>query len=331
MSRIVNKPDFVVEDMLKGILKAESTLKATSNPRVVQYVHAPIQGKVGLVTGGGSGHEPTFLGYVGKNLCDAAAVGEVFSSPTVSQFHDAIKAADGGEGVLCLYGNYAGDKMNINMAIRRASKDGIKVYTVVAADDVASAPYNEREKRRGGAALVFLWKLVGAKAARGASMEELIELGQRIVEQAGSVSVGTRPCTIPAVGHPNFAIQEGTMEIGVGIHGEAGIRVEPLKQARDIAEELTGMIVSDRGITAGDRVAVLVSGLGATPLMEQYIFYNHVEEVLSQKGITVVRALVGNYVTSLEMMGITMSILRLDRQMEELLEMSADSMGFRHC
>lgn len=331
MSRIINKSDFVVEDMLKGILKAERTLAATGNPRVVRYAGAPVQGKVGLVTGGGSGHEPTFLGYVGKNLCDAAAVGEVFSSPTASQFHDAIKAADAGRGVLCLYGNYAGDNMNVKMAIRRAQKEGIRVETVVSADDVASAPLQEREKRRGGAALVFLWKIVGARAAQGASLEELAELGRRVVNQAGSASLGTKPCTIPAVGHPNFTIQEGTMEVGVGIHGEAGIRVEPLKPAGEMARELTELILEDKGFAAGDRAAVLVSGLGATPLMEQFIFYSHVAEELSRRGIAVSKALVGNYVTSLEMMGITMSILKTDRQMEELLEFPADSLGFRQC
>ncbi len=330
MNRIINNADFVVEDMLRGILKAESgTVAATENPRVIKYVKAPVPGKVGLVTGGGSGHEPTFLGYVGENLCDAAAVGEVFSSPSPVHFYEAIKAADGGRGVVCLYGNYAGDNMNVHMAIRKAQKDGITVKTVVASDDAASAPEAEKDKRRGGASLVFLWKIAGTKAALGADIDEVVAVGEKVIQNARAVSIGTRPCTIPAVGHPNFTIEDGTVEIGVGIHGEAGARIEPLKSANDTADQALQILLDDLDIGQNDEAAVLVSGLGATPLMEQYIFYDRVEEILCGRGISVYKAYVGNYVTSLEMMGITMSVLKLDGELKALLDMPARSMGFR--
>ena len=224
MNRIVNDPNFVVEDMLKGFVKANKDLvAATDNPRVLKYVNAPVEGKVGIVTGGGSGHKPAFIGYIGKNLCDAVAAGEIFSSPTAKAFLDAMKAADSGKGVACLYGNYAGDNMNVKMAIRSAKKEGITVKTVVANDDCASAPKTELEKRRGVAGEVLMWKVGGAKAAMGADLDGVIAAAQKAIDNTRSVGIGTAPCTIPAVGHPNFTIEDGNMEVGIGHHGEPGI------------------------------------------------------------------------------------------------------------
>ena len=258
MNRIVNDPNYVVEDMLKGFVKNHKDLvEKTENDRVLKYKKAPVEGKVGIVTGGGSGHKPAFIGYIGENLCDAVAVGEIFSSPTAKAFLDAIKAADSGKGVACLYGNYAGDNMNVKMAVRKAKKLGIEVKTVVANDDCASAPKDELEKRRGVAGEVLMWKVGGAKAAMGADLDEVIAAAQKAIDYTRSVGIGTAPCTIPAVGHPNFQIEDGMMEVGIGHHGEPGINVQPLKTAREIADEMLDLILPDLPFEAGDEVVVL--------------------------------------------------------------------------
>ncbi len=246
MQRFINNPDLVVDDTVRGFVKAHSDLvKLGDNPRVVAYAQAPIRGKVGVVTGGGSGHEPAFIGYVGRNMLDAVAVGEIFSSPTAKSFHDAMKIADGGRGVVCLYGNYAGDNMNVKMAVKLAAKDGIEVQTVVANDDVCSAPPDEREKRRGVAGEVLMWKVGGAKAALGGSLEEVRAAAQKAIDNCRSIGVGLGPCTLPAVGHPNFSIEPGKMEVGIGHHGEPGTRVEPLKTAADVARDMTKAVLDD--------------------------------------------------------------------------------------
>lgn len=220
MNRIINNPDLVVDEMLAGYVKANTDLvEFSSNARVVKTRKAPIQGKVGIVTGGGSGHKPAFIGYLGQNMCDAVAVGEVFSSPPASAFLDAFRAANGGKGVACLYGNYAGDNMNVKLAMRRAKAEGIEVKTVVANDDCASASKDQPEKRRGVAGEVLMWKVGGAKAAMGADLDTVITVAQKAIDNTRSVGIGTAPCTIPAVGHPNFEIKEGTMEVGIGHHG----------------------------------------------------------------------------------------------------------------
>lgn len=330
MNRIVNNPDFAVEDMLKGFVKTHKDLvTATDNERVLKYKYAPVEGKVGIVTGGGSGHKPAFIGYIGENLCDAVAVGEIFSSPTAKAFLDAIKEADAGKGVACLYGNYAGDNMNVKMAMRKAKKLGIDVKTVVANDDCASAPKTELEKRRGVAGEVLMWKVGGAKAAMGASLDEVIAAAQKAIDHTRSVGIGTAPCTIPAVGHPNFQIEDGTMEVGIGHHGEPGINVQPLKTASEIADEMLDIIIPDLPFESGDEVVVLLSGLGATPVMEQYIVYDRVEEVLNEKGIKVHRSYVGNYFTSLEMMGVTLTVMKLDEELKECMDMPVNSVGLK--
>lgn len=328
--RIINDPDSVVDDMLQGFVKANKDLVMFSESgRVVKSVQAPIQGKVGIVTGGGSGHKPAFIGYVGKNLCDAAAVGEIFSSPTPKAFLDAFRAADGGKGVACLYGNYAGDNMNVKLAVRNAEKEGITVKTVVANDDCASAAKQEMGKRRGVAGEVLMWKVGGAKASMGASLDEVIEISQRAISNTRSVGIGIAPCTIPAVGHPNFIIEDGTMEVGIGHHGEPGIRVEEIKTAEKMAEEMLDIILPDLPFRAGDEVVVLVSGLGATPAMEQYIFYDQVDGILKDKNISVYKAYVGNYFTSLEMQGVTLTLMKLDHDLKECIDKEVDSVGLK--
>ncbi|PZM07342.1 dihydroxyacetone kinase subunit DhaK [Rhizobium tubonense] len=324
MQRFINNPDQVVEDTVRGFVKAHADiLRLAQNPRVIVAKNAPIAGKVGVVTGGGSGHEPGFMGYTGKNMLDAVAVGELFSSPTAKSFHDAIREANGGAGVVCLYGNYAGDNMNVKMAIKLAAKDGIEVATVVANDDVCSAPPAEREKRRGVAGEIFMWKIGSAKASEGASLEEVRAIAQKAIDNCRSIGVGLGPCTLPAVGHPNFQIEPGTMEVGIGHHGEPGVRVEALKTAEEIAKDMCKIVLDDHNLPAGTEVAVLVSGLGATPLNELYILNDTIEKEIVGRGLVIHKTYVGNYFTSLEMVGATLTVLALDAEIKPLLDVEA--------
>ena len=260
-------------------------------------------------------------------VADAVAVGEIFSSPSAQAFFEAFKAADSGSGVACLYGNYAGDNMNVKLALEMAEDEGITVKTVVANDDVPSAPKDTPEKRRGVAGEVFMWKIGGAKAALGGTLDEVIAAAQKAINNTRSIGVGLTPCTIPAVGHPNFEIKPGTMEVGIGHHGEPGISVEPLATADALAKKMVDVVLPDLPYGKGDQVAVLISGLGATPVMEQYILYDKVEELLSNAGITVYKSYVGNYFTSLEMMGVTLTVMKLDSELKTLLDVECESMG----
>lgn len=330
MQRIINHPDFVVEDMLKGFVKNHQDIVcATDNPRVIKYKNAPETGRVGIVTGGGSGHKPAFIGYLGRNMVDAVAVGEIFSSPTAKAFLDAFKEANADKGVACLYGNYAGDNMNVKMAIQMAEMEGIEVKTVVANDDVASARKDETDKRRGVAGEILMWKVGGAKASKGGSLDEVIAAAQKAIDNTKSVGIGIKPCTIPSVGKPNFEIKEGTMEVGIGHHGEPGIKVSELATADEMAEIMLDIVVPDLPFKSGDDVVILLSGLGATPIMECYIVYNKIEELLTDRGIKVYRSYVGNYFTSLEMMGITLTLMKLDDELKELIDLEVDTMGLK--
>ena len=330
MQRILNDPDHIVDEMLKGFVKTHSDIvKVTGHPRVLAAKAAPIRGKVGVVTGGGSGHKPAFIGYVGENMCDASAVGEICSSPTAAAFLDAFRAADGGAGVACLYGNYSGDNMNVKMAVRMAKKEGLTVKTVVANDDVASAPKDQREKRRGVAGEILMWKCGGAKAAKGGTLDEVIAAAQKAIDNTRSVGVGLTPCTLPAVGHPNFEIKEGTMEVGIGHHGEPGIAVKPLETAAEIAQRMVEVVLPDYPFVSGDEVVVLVSGLGATPVMELYVLYDEIDKLLAEQGIQVYRSYVGNYFTSLDMMGATLTVMKLDDELKEWIDMDCYTMGLK--
>jgi len=246
MQKIINNPETVVDDMLKGWLVANKDLVIrTENNRVLKYKAAPQKGKVSIVTGGGSGHEPAFLGYLGRNIVDAVAVGEIFSSPPAKMFFDAFRFSDSGSGVACLYGNYAGDIMNVRIAIEMAEDEGIAVKTVIANDDVPSAPKGSEEKRRGVAGEILMWKCGGAKAAMGGTLDEVIAISQKAINNTRSMGIGLAPCTIPAVGHPNFNINPGEMEVGIGHHGEPGIRIEALKTSEEIARDMLDTILPD--------------------------------------------------------------------------------------
>lgn len=331
MQRILNNPDDIVDEMLSGFLKTHSDIvEKTTNHRVVKSVEK-VDGRVGVVTGGGSGHKPAFIGYVGKNMCDAVAVGEICSSPTAVAFFDACKTANGGKGVACLYGNYSGDNMNVKMAVKMAAKEGIEVKTVVANDDVASAPKDQREKRRGVAGEVLMWKVGGAKANMGGTLDEVIAAAQKAIDNTRSVGIGLTPCVLPAVGHANFEIKPGTMEVGIGHHGEPGIEVCKLETAHGMAKRMTDIVLLDYPFVEGDEVVVLISGLGATPVMELYVLYDEIEKLITAKNIKIHKSYVGNYFTSLEMMGATLTVMKLDDELKTLIDMPANSVGLKQC
>lgn len=330
MQRFVNDPDYVVEDMLKGFALANPEIQISAqNDHVVTMKEKKV-GKVGVITGGGSGHEPAFLGYVGEGMLDAVAVGEVFASPPAQAFYDAMLEADTGSGVACLFGNYAGDNMNVKMAIQMAEEEDVEVKYVVATDDVASSTKETKEKRHGIAGGYFMWKVGGAKAAAGGSLDEVIEVAQKVVDRTRSICVGLEPCTIPAVGTPNFEIEAGTMEFGIGHHGETGIRKEDLKNADAIAAEMVQTLLTDFDFAESREFSVMISGLGSTMLMEQYILAGKVLELLKDQGHRIHQVYVGNFVTSLDMRGASLTLIDLDDEIKELMAAVGTPVGMKN-
>jgi dihydroxyacetone kinase-like protein len=281
---------------------------------------APVEGKVALATGGGSGHLPVFLGYVGKGMLDGCAVGDVFSSPSADQMFEVTQRIHGGKGVVYIYGNYGGDVMNFDMAAEMADMEGIDVRTVLVRDDVASAPSDEAERRRGVAGMVFAFKVAGAKADQGASLEEVEATARKALDNIRSIGVALSPCTVPAAGRPTFTIGEEEMEIGMGIHGEPGMKREKLQTADQIAERMTRAILEDMPLGRGDRVAVMVNGLGSTPPEELYILYRRVHQLLTDDQVQIYRAYVGEYATSMEMAGASLTLFKLDDELAALLD-----------
>lgn len=330
MQRFVNDPDYVVEDMLKGFALANPEIQISAQNDHVVTMKEKKAGKVGVITGGGSGHEPAFLGYVGEGMLDAVAVGEVFASPPAQAFYDAMLEADTGSGVACLFGNYAGDNMNVKMAIQMAEEEDVEVNYVVATDDVASSPKETKEKRHGIAGGYFMWKVGGAKAVAGGSLDEVIEVAQKVVDRTRSICVGLEPCTIPAVGTPNFKIEAGTMEFGIGHHGETGIRKEDLKNADAIAAEMVQTLLTDFDFADSREFSVMISGLGSTMLMEQYILAGKVLELLKEQGHQIHQVYVGNFVTSLDMRGASLTLIDLDDEIKELMAAAGTPVGMKN-
>lgn len=321
MQKLINDPQDLVVEMLDGILLAHpDQLRSLGDVHSIVRADAPVPGKVGIVTGGGSGHLPLFLGYVGDGLLDGVAVGDVFASPTSEQILEVTREVDSGAGVLYLYGNYGGDLMNFDLGGELAELEGHVVKTVVGRDDVASAPKGEEEYRRGIAGLFLLYKVAGAKAATGANLDEVVATTERAAAALRSYGVGLSPMILPAVGRPTFEMPAGQMEIGMGIHGEQGIGREALGTADDVADTLLDGILADIDIPQGSRVAVLVNGLGATPAEELYVLYRRVHRSLAARDITIHRRWVGEYVTSLEMAGASLSILVLDDELSQLVD-----------
>jgi len=327
MKKIINDPYAVVDETIGGILKAypyHLRMSAESGRALVR-ADAPVKGKVGICTGGGSGHIPVFLGYVGPGLLDGVSVGNVFSSPSADDMLAATKEVNGGAGVLYIFGNYSGDTMNFEMAAEMAGMEDIEVKMSIVSDDVASAPRNEKEKRRGVAGLVFAYKLAGARAATMATLDEVKAVADRAIEETCSIGVALSPCTIPAAGKPTFTIADDEMEIGMGIHGEPGLQRSKMMPANDIAEAMTDKVIFDLPFNQGDEVAVLVNGLGATPPEELFILYNRIHDVLGEHGLNVWKTYVGEYATSMEMAGASLTLIRLNEEFKTLLDAPAFS------
>ena len=321
MKKILNQPLDYVNETLEGLCAAHPKYykRTGAEGRVLVRPDAPIHGKAGIVTGGGSGHLPVFTGYLGPGLLDACAIGDVFSSPGVDLMADAIRVANGGAGVLRLYGNYGGDNMNFDMAGEIVEMEDIRTTTVRVADDVASAGPAERSKRRGIAGMIYCFKIAGAKAATMADLDAVTSTAQKAADACRTVGVALTPCTVPAAGRPTFTIGDDEMEIGMGIHGEPGVRRGPLRPADEIAGEMLGMLLADMPLASGDRVSVLCNSLGATPLEELHIVYRYAARRLGELGVKIVSPLVGRYATSMEMAGISVTFCKLDEELETLL------------
>ena len=324
MKKILNSPSAYVDETLAGLCAAYPSTYKLSGARVLGRANGPVPGKVGIVTGGGSGHLPVFLGYVGDGLLDACAVGNVFAGPRVADCVSAFQAADGGAGVLALYGNYGGDRMNFEMAIEDLASDTFKCNSVRVADDVASAPAAERDKRRGVAGMVFAFKIAGACAAAGGSLAEVTAAAQKAAEACRTIGVALTPCTVPESGRASFEIAETEIEFGMGIHGEPGIWRGPLKSADALTDEMLDLLLPELDMAKGTSTAVLVNSLGATPHEELFIVYRRVAEVLGQRGIRIVMPLIGRYATSMEMTGMSLTLMPLDNELERLLQAPAD-------
>lgn len=333
MKKLINKPENYVKEMLEGLYIAHPDLITYTDNDVHCLVTAnKKEGKVGIATGGGSGHLPLFLGYVGKGMLDACSVGDVFQSPSAEQMHACTKYIDSGAGVLYIYGNYNGDIFNFDMAAEQADfEDNIKVESVVAGDDVASAAPAEKgakNTRRGVAGIVFVYKCAGAAADAMLSLSEVKRIAEKACANVRTMGVALTPCIVPRVGKPGFSIGEDEMEIGMGIHGETGIRRSKLEQADKVTEEMVTKIINDIPFQKGDEVAVMVNGLGAPPLDEQYIIVRKVDELMKKNELKVHRYYVGEYVTSLEMAGVSISIMKLDDELKKYLDAPAQTPFF---
>lgn len=325
MKKIINNPELVVEEMLEGIVCAyPQYVRKLDNANVLVRKNGK-DNKVALVSGGGSGHEPSHGGYVGKGMLDGAVAGAVFTSPTPDQIFEAIKAVANEAGVLLVVKNYTGDVMNFDMAKEMAEMEGIKVASVVVNDDVAVQNSTWTIGRRGIAGTVFVHKIAGAKAETGASLEEVKAAAEKVISNVRSMGMALSPCIVPAAGKPNFTLAENEMEVGMGIHGEPGTHREELKSADEIVSHLMDKILKNMPLDSSNEVAVMVNGLGATPLMELFIANREVNKLLKEKGIKVYKTFVGEYMTSIEMAGFSISILKLDEELKELLDAPADT------
>lgn len=333
MQKLLNNPVRFVDEMLEGLVLAHPTRIATGTGRrtIVRVDAGRALGspRVRVITGGGSGHLPLFVGYVGDGLVDGCAVGDVFASPSPDQVLAVTRDVSQGAGVVYLYGNYGGDVLNFDLAAELATAEGIEIRTVRGHDDVASAPTTSEARRRGIAGMFFLFKVAGAKAREGGTMDEVVAAIEAASQGLRSMGVGLSACTVPAAGRATFEILPGEMEVGMGIHGEPGVRRGALEPADQVADELLGSLLDDLPCRPGDRVAVLVNGLGATPQEELYIVYRRIHQVLAERGITVARSWVGEFATSLEMAGVSVSLLRLDEELERLVLAPCDAILFR--
>jgi len=326
MKKILNDPFAYADETLRGLCRAypQYYRLVPETTRVIARAGTPKPGKVGIVSGGGSGHLPIFTGYVGPGFLDAVASGDVFASPSADEMATAIRAADAGAGVLRLYGNYGGDVMNFDMAGDLVEMEGITCTTVLLADDVASAPFAEREKRRGVAGMVLTFKIAGAAAEAGLDLAGVTRVAQKAADGCRTMGVALSPCTVPQAGKPTFTIAEDEMEIGMGIHGEPGVKRGKLASADVIADAMLDPILADLNLPRGAQVAVLVNSLGATPVEELFILYNRIADRLGDAGITPANSIVGRYATSMEMAGVSLTLLPLDDELAGYLAAPAE-------
>lgn len=329
--KIINDGGRAVDEMLDGVIAAHPRhlARVPGSARSIIAQDGPRPGKVGLVIGGGSGHEPSFLGFVGRGLADAAAIGNVFASPPPDPILECTRAVDGGAGVLYMYGNYAGDVMNFDMAAEFAAADDIEVRTVLTTDDVASAPPARRETRRGVAGNFFIFKAAGAACDLMMPLDEVERVARKANDRTFTMGVALGPCSLPQTRRPNFELGHDEMEIGMGIHGEPGVARGPLKPADAIVDDLIDRILPEMAAASGDRVALLVNGLGATPLMELYIMNRRVRQRLDEAKLDVHATWVGNWCTSLEMAGASVTCMHLDDELTRLLDHPCDCAMFR--
>ena len=326
MKKFINDPFDVVDEMLEGFLAVHGRyVRRLDTARTVVRVDAPVQNKVGVITGGGSGHKPAFIGFVGKGMLDAVAVGEIFTSPPPNAVFEAAKAVNGGKGVLFLLGNYAGDVMNFQLAADMAKAEGIPVEQVIATDDVGSGPKEKASNRRGVVGEFLAWKITGAKADAGGSLEECRAIAEKVNTYTRTLGVALSPCTVPAKGTPTFTLEEDEMEYAVGHHGEAGTAKIKIMTADEITEKMIAEVIEDLPFEPGDEVAVLINGLGATPLIELYVCFRKVKQILDKKRIKIKNSHVGEYFTALEMAGFSVTLMKLDAELKALLEAPADT------
>lgn len=330
MKKFLNDPVNFVDEMLEGIYKAHPAVTYTADDKRCLVTAKPKAGKVGIATGGGSGHLPLFLGYVGDGMLDGAAVGGVFQSPSAEQMYQVTKAIDQGAGVLYIYGNYSGDIINFEMAAELADLDGIQVRQVIGNDDVASSVVGEEHKRRGVAGIFFVYKAAGAAAAEGLSLDEVTRLADKARLRTRTMGVALSSCVVPEIGHATFSIGEDEMEIGMGIHGEPGISRKKLAAADAVVDEMMERIFAEQDYKSGDDVAILVNGLGGTPMEELYILFRRVSELLEDRGVTSKHVWVGEFATSMEMAGASVSILHLDAELDRLIAAPANTPFFKH-
>jgi phosphoenolpyruvate---glycerone phosphotransferase subunit DhaK len=330
MKKLINATDAVVAEALRGFEAAHGDLvRVNHDPAYIVRLDAPVSGKVGVLSGGGSGHEPMHGGFVGMGMLDAACPGEVFTSPTPDQMYEATKAIDGGAGVLHIVKNYTGDVLNFEMAAELARADGIEVEAVVTDDDVAVQDSLFTAGRRGVGVTVLAEKIVGAAAEEGRPLADVAELCRRVNAQGRSMGMALTSCTVPAAGSPTFELGDDEMEIGIGIHGEPGRDRVPLAPAREVTAMLANPILDDGPFSSGDEVLAFVNGMGGTPPLELYIVYNELREILDERGIGVARSLVGPYITSLEMAGCSITLLKLDEEMTRLWDAPVRTAGLR--
>ncbi|QVJ95295.1 dihydroxyacetone kinase subunit DhaK [Mycoplasma mycoides] len=330
MKKLINSPETLVNEMLEGLVKAyPNKLKRVEGFDVIIRNDDIKKDKVALVSGGGSGHEPAHAGYVGYGMLDAAVAGAVFTSPTPDQVYQAIKSSNANKGVLLIIKNYTGDILNFEMAQDMASMEGIEVDSVVVNDDVAVEDSLYTAGRRGVAGTVFVHKIAGAKAEMGASLQEVKNTALKVIKNVRTMGMAISPCIVPAAGKSNFSLNEDEMEIGIGIHGEPGVYRDKLKPVDQIVDTLTDKILNDIQINKDEQVAVMINGMGATPEMELLVINNHLNDILTNKGIKIYKTFVGNFMTSIEMGGFSISILKLDNELKELLDHKADTPGLK--